>query len=688
MRLKGESKYKIRIILVINLLRNGTHMIFQPQFSNIVLDNFTEQFKKQLNLNLNAIEKLLTSNNHTFESLMIPLDDIDDELSKLWSPISHLHSVANSAPLRKVYQECIEALSDYSTSIGQNKNLYEAVKSVIPNNDIEKKILLDEIKSFELSGVALTGEKKALFKSIQAKLSKLTTQFENNILDATNQWQKTISDISEIKGLPAHALATAKEKAHEEGSFVLTLDFPCFHAVMTFADNESLRKELYEAYITRASEIGPHDKHQDNTNIIKDILKLRQQKASLLGFKHYAELSLAKKMAPSTARVMEFLLSLSEKGLGQAKREYKSLEAFAKKKLSPWDVSYYSEKQRQKDFNISEEMLRPYFPVSKVICGLFEITQKLYGISLREKKDVDTWHPDVRFYELVDEEHHVCGGVYMDFFARKNKRGGAWMDECVGFRKLSGGKKQKPVAFLTCNFAPPAENKEACLSHDEVVTLFHEFGHCLHHLLTNVDYLSASGINGVEWDAVELPSQFFENYCWHYEALLLMSSHIATKEPLPKDLYQKLLKAKNFQSAMALMRQLEFSLFDFTIHMNDNEHHFKDVLSTLNEIKEKYSVTPSSELNRFPNQFSHIFAGGYAAGYYSYKWAEVLACDVFSRFEEEGIFSAKVGHDFLNEILSRGSSRKAIDNFIAFRGREPSIDPLLHMSGIEVSSTD
>ncbi len=653
-----------------------------PKFSQIDIKNFSNELISLLNQHRDNIKSLTEQSDINWQSLMQPLDDMDDELHQCWSPVSHMHSVVNDDDIRQTYQTCVSELSLYSTEIGQNENLFNAIKKVTAVNDTEKKIIDDELLGFKLSGVDLEGEKKERFKAIQQRLTEISTQFENNLLDATNAWKKVITDESLLQGMPEHAINTARELSGQEEGWTLTLDFPCFHAVVTYADNEDLRKEMHLAYTTRASDEGPYANQFDNSDIIKELLALRHEKAKLLGFNNYAELSLATKMAPSTDKVLEFLTELADKSLNQAKHDFAALEKFANKKLNPWDVAYYSEKQRVAEYDISQEELRPYFPEDKVIEGMFAITQKLYGITLKENKEFDTWHKDVRFYELYNDDNSLRGGLYVDLYARAKKRGGAWMDDCISYRKLKGGEHQLPVAFLTCNFAPPSGGRPACFSHDEVLTLFHEFGHCLHHLMSKIDYLQASGINGVEWDAVELPSQFFENWCWQEEAVSLISEHVESKAALPKTLFDKLNKAKNFQAAMMMMRQIEFALFDFSIHLNYNPENPEPVLDTLGNIREQYAVVPYHPSARFPHGFSHIFAGGYAAGYYSYKWAEVLSSDAFSRFEEEGIFNRDCGQAFLDEILSKGSSRKAIDSFIAFRKREPNIDALLRHNGI------
>lgn len=492
-----------------------------------------------------------------------------------------------------------------------------------------------------------------------------------------------------MAGLPEHALNTAKELAREKGldGFVLTLEYPCFQAVITHAEDRALREEMYRAYITRASDQGPNAGTFDNTPLIDEILSLRHEKAEFLGFNNFAELSLATKMAASTNQVTEFIYDLISRTLDKGKAEFRQLEVFAQDKwnlspVNPWDVAYLSEKRRQDLYSLSQEELRPYFPQPKVMQGLFAIVKKLFGMSIEEIEGVDVWHKDVQCYCIVDESNQTRGYIYTDLFARPHKRNGAWMDSMQSRRKLEDGTAQLPIATLTCNFAKPSAKRPAMLSHDEVVTLFHEFGHCLHHVLAQVDYLGGSGINGVEWDAVELPSQFFENWCWDEHALSLLTSHVDTGETLPSALYERLIAAKNFQSAMAMLRQMEFALFDFRIHQEYQAHKASYVANILADVRSKTSVVPIVPYNRFQHSFSHIFGGGYAAGYYSYMWAEILSSDAFARFEEEGIFNPKTGHDFLKSILEVGGSRKAADAFIEFRGRPATIDALLRHNGI------
>jgi oligopeptidase A len=664
-----------------------------PKFNDIDLDKFTEQLALLLKENLNKIESLLKANQaYTWDNLIQPLDDMDDELEKFWSPVSHLHSVVNSPSLRTCYQACLPKLSEYQSTIGQNRALYDAVNSIDRHslNNTQMNILTDMLRDFELSGVALADDKKIEFETIQTRLSNLSNQFENHVMDATQAFSHHVNDASLISGIPDHAVSTAKALAEEKGleGWVFNLEIPSFLAVVTYADNRALRETLYDAYITRASDKGPSKDVYDNAPVMEEILSLRHQKAKLLGFDNYAELSVATKMATSTAEVMEFLTGLSARAHAQALEEFAALKAFATSNLGideikPWDIAYASDKKQQQEHTISQELLRPYFPMPKALEGLFTIINKLYGMTIEVVKNVDVWHQDVQCFKVVDDKNTLRGYLYMDLFARPNKRGGAWMDSCQSRRVTSNQALQHPIAMLTCNFAKSSSDKTSALSHDEVVTLFHEMGHCLHHVLTQVDYLCASGINNVEWDAVELPSQFFENWCWEEEALPLLTSHIETGEVLPKPLFDKMFAAKNFQSAMGMIRQLEFSLFDFRIHTEYSDSKPGFIAETLADVRQQFSVVPIVPYNRFQNSFSHIFGGGYAAGYYSYKWAEVLSSDAFSRFEEEGVFNKPTGLDFLHNVLEVGGSKKAAEAFESFRGRAPKIDALLRHTGIQ-----
>lgn len=667
-------------------------MDFLPSFSTIDTEKFVTQLDSMLTRHLSTISDLLQQPEaFTWENLMHPLEEMDDELERFWSPMSHLHAVVNTPSLRACYQACLPKLSAYHAAIGQNQALYNAVnaldKAVL--SETQFKIVEDSLRGFRLSGVALPPEQKRRFEEISTRLSALSNQFENHILDAVHDFTYHVTDLSKLAGLPEHAIATAKALAEEKGvdGWVLSLEQPCYLAVIAYAEDRSLREMMYQAYSTRASDQGPSAGKFDNTPVMNEILALRFEKARLLDFANYAALSLATKMADSTIQVNDFLEDLRQRAHKQAQREFEDLAQFAKEvchleKLDPWDITYVSEKKQQALFQISQEMLRPYFPLSQVTEGVFNIIHRLYGMTFKAVETFDTWHSDVLCYAVFDETNHLRGYVYMDLFARPHKRGGAWMDSLQSRFKHRDGRIQCPIATLTCNFAKASPQKPAMLSHDEVLTFFHEFGHCLHHLLTKVDELGASGINGVEWDAVELPSQFFENWGWEEQSLTLLTKHVETNEPLPPPLFESLKAAKNFQSAMMLMRQLEFSMFDFYIHemYTAEDEHF--IAKTLAAIRKKTMVIPFASYNRFQHSFSHIFAGGYAAGYYSYKWAEVLSSDAFSRFEEEGLFNARTGHDFLHYILEVGGSCKAAAAFEKFRGRPATVDALLRHSGI------
>ena len=667
-------------------------MMTLPKFSDMDINHFPERLRTLLAANQAKINELLSSSSeYTWDNLMGPLDDMEDELERIWSPLSHLHAVTNSTALRKCYKACLPLLSAYEAAIGHNQVLFSAIKSLDKSelNATQCKIIDDTVRDFKLSGVDLSTEKKQRFEAISARLSELSNQFETHILDAVNDYQLHITSEARLTGLPEHALHNAQTLAKEKElpGWILTLETPCYLAVVTHAQDRSLREELYKAFATRASDQGPSAGKFDNSAVMDEMLALRHEKAQLLGFANYAELSLAAKMAESTQDVLSFLNDLSKRAHPQAKIEFEKLKAFAREELGlstlePWDIAYASEKKLQSRYAISQEALRAYFPLPTVMQGLFSIIKTLYGMTLEEMKDIDTWHPDVQCFRISDSEKKPRGYIYIDLFARPHKRGGAWMDSCQSRRRLDDDTIQLPIATLTCNFAKAAANQPPTLSHDEVLTLFHEFGHCLHHVLTRVDYLSASGISGVEWDAVELPSQFFENWCWDEHALQLLTAHVDTGEPLPSALFGKLLAAKNFQSAMGMMRQLEFSLFDFRIHQEYEKSKTAFVSSILNDVRKQTAVVPIAAYNRFQHSFSHIFGGGYAAGYYSYKWAEVLSSDAFARFEEEGVFNEKTGRDFLRCILEVGGSRKAAESFAEFRGRPATIDALLKHNGI------
>ncbi|UGA54849.1 oligopeptidase A [Vibrio sp. VB16] len=642
------------------------------------------------------IEQVLDGNsNPSWETICDPLAEVDDKLSRIWSPVSHMNSVVNSQELREAYESCLPLLSEYGTWVGQHKGLYEAYKAIKASpvfdnmTQAQKKSITDALLDFELSGIGLPANEQHRYGEISKRMSELGSQFSNNVLDATMGWTKHITKESELKGMPESAMDAARATAEskELDGWVLTLDIPSYLPVLTYCDNQELRREMYEAYVTRASDRGPMAGKWDNTEVMSEQLKLRHEISRLLGFATYSEKSLASKMAETPAQVLGFLNDLAVKVKPQGEKEVRELTEFAKKEfgvtdLNLWDIAYYSEKQKQHLFQISDEELRPYFPESKAVSGLFEVLKRVFGMTVIEKEGVDTWHQSVRFFDIFDGENTLRGSFYLDLYARENKRGGAWMDECRVRRTTTSGELQTPVAYLTCNFNKPLGDKPALFTHDEVVTLFHEFGHGIHHMLTQIDVSAVSGINGVPWDAVELPSQFLENWCWEEEALEFISGHYETGASLPTEMLEKMLAAKNFQSAIFILRQLEFGLFDFTLHTEFDPEIGPRVLETLAQVKSKVAVLPSLEWNRFSHAFSHIFAGGYSAGYYSYLWAEVLSSDAFSRFEEEGIFNQETGKSFLNNILEMGGSEEPMELFKRFRGREPKIDALLRHSGI------
>ncbi|MGL6311468.1 oligopeptidase A [Aeromonas veronii] len=632
---------------------------------------------------------------HTWDSLIAPLEEVNDRLSRIWSPVSHLNSVLNSEALREAHDACLPLLSEFQTYVGQHEGLYQAYLSLSQSDDFpllsgaQRKEIQNTLRDFRLSGIGLPAEAQLRYGEIQARLSELASRFSNNVLDATQGWHKLVADEAELAGLPDSVRAAARQMAELKGKegWLFTLDIPSYLPVMMYADNRELRAEMYEAFTTRASDQGPNAGKWDNSAIMSELLTLRRELAQLLGFANYAELSLATKMADKTEQVVSFLTDLAAKSLPQGKAELEEIRAFAaeqngQSELAAWDLAYYAEKLKQHKFSISDEQLRPYFPASKVVKGLFEVVKRVFGMKVRERLGIDTWHPDVRFYDIFDAEDELRGSFYLDLYAREHKQGGAWMDVCLGRRYRQDGSLQKPVAYLTCNFNGPVDGKPALFTHNEVVTLFHEFGHGIHHMLTRIDVAGVAGINGVAWDAVELPSQFLENWCWESEALAFISGHYETGEPLPADLLEKMLTARNFQAAMQMLRQLEFALFDFRLHQEFDPANPAQLPALLDEVRSQVAVMTPPAFNRFQHSFSHIFAGGYAAGYYSYKWAEVLSADAFSRFEEEGIFNPATGQSFLKNILEKGGSKEPMELFRAFRGREPKVDALLRHSGI------
>jgi oligopeptidase A len=665
-----------------------------PTF-NIDLDQVQPNLKAMLDKHRVELKQLLAADHFSWDTLMQPMEEMDNELNNFWSPVGHLHAVMNSDKIRATYKPCLEMLSEYGMEISHNNELYKAIQSVAESaeyetlNDEQKKVIENTLRDFKLAGVHLDDAKKKRFADLDKKLTKLSSQFEDNVLDATHAWSQLVTDKEKLSGLPEHAIAEAKQAAEEKklDGWLFTLDMPSYFAVITYADDEASRKLIYEAYVTRASDQGPNANEFDNTQTIEEILKAKHELAGLLDFNNYAEYSLATKMVKKTNQVLDFLNQLADASLERAKQELQELKDYAlekhgKKTLHAWDISYYSELLRQEKYAISAEDFRPYLPEPVVLKGLFQTVQNLYNIRIEQVKNADAWKPEVKLFSIHDDNNTLRGYFYIDLYARTGKRGGAWMDDCRVRRTSAENTLQLPIAFITCNFSGPVGNKPALFTHDEVVTLFHEFGHSMQHLMTKISRSDVSGINGVPWDAVEIASQFMENWCWEKQGLDLIAKHYETNEPLPQDLYEKLIKAKNFQSAMQMIRQLQFALFDFRLHLEYDPSVENQTQEILDEVREKLFVFPTPEFNRFQHSFSHIFAGGYAAGYYSYKWAEVLACDAFARFQEEGIFNPQVGKDFLQTFLERGGVDEPMDLFIKFRGRKPEVDALLESSGI------
>lgn len=635
-------------------------------------------------------------------ALIQGLETVADRINQAWSPVSHMNSVVNSDELRQAYNAVLPKLTQYYTEQGQNERLYQAYRQLAESTDFatldrsQQTLINHALRDFHLSGIDLPAAERQQYAALKKRLSELCSRFSENVLDATNAWSKQLDTVEALSGLPESAIAAARQAAAEKGlaGYRLTLDFPSYSAVMSYADDRALRLEVYEAFATRASDQGPSAGQWDNSALIDEILQQRHTLAQLLGFASYADYSLATKMASSTDQVIEFLRDLAQKSLPMAQQEFAELSEFARQtdgleELSAWDLGYYTEKLQQQRYTLSQEQLRPYFPVTKVLPGLFAISNQLFDIQIQAVPASDSgstlWHPDAQLFQIRRGSEPI-GYFYLDLYARAHKRGGAWMDECRVRRRLDDGSLQLPVAYLVCNFTPPVGDQPALLTHNEVTTLFHEFGHGLHHMLTRIEWAGVSGINGVAWDAVELPSQFMENWCWEPEALAQISGHHQTGEPLPTALLGAMLAARNYQAGMQMMRQLQLALFDFLLHRDyqpaASSVQATNVQALLEQVRAETSVVPVPAFNRFQHGFSHIFAGGYAAGYYSYKWAEVLSADAFSRFEEEGVFNPQVGQAFLQQILEQGGSREPMELFVAFRGREPSVDALLRHSGI------
>jgi oligopeptidase A len=667
-----------------------------PQFNSIAPGNVKSIISEKLAANRTKIDQLLSETSpYSWDNLLNPIETISDELNQLWSPISHMHAVVESEELRKAYNETLPLIIDYHTAIAQNEKLYQATQKIAEDSRFkalskaQRKIIENDLRDFKLAGIHLPSDKKAEFAKRQQHLSELMTKFAENLLDATNGFILPIEDEKQLEGLPPQAIKLASDNAKMRGlsGHAFTLDYPSFSTGIKYLQDRNLRKILYEAYVTRASEEGPNATRWDNSLIMDEILKCRHEIAKLVGFNNYAEYALATKMAKTKEDVLDLLNDLVIRSKPIAEKEYQEVKAFAKtldnlETVEAWDMPYYSEKLRESKFKFTQEELRPYFPIEHVLSGLFKVVNKVFGLTVKPETNVEVWHPHVRFFSIYDQNNALRGGFYIDLYARPHKRDGAWMDECRNRRRFSNNDIQYPVAYLTCNFMRPVDDQPALLTHDDVLTLFHEFGHCLQHILTTVDYPSVGGINGIPWDAVEFPSQFMENYCWEKESLALFAAHYQTNAPLPEDLYQKMISAKHFQSGMQMLRQLEFALFDFQLHLTYNPEQKNIIQRLLNEVRREVSVVPVPAFNRFQHSFSHVFAGSYAAGYYSYKWAEVLSADAYAKFEENGIFDKATGNAFMKNILETGGVSDPLQAFIAFRGREPSIVPLLKQSGI------
>ncbi len=674
-------------------LQNNPLLYFSglPKFNEVKPEHVSPAVEHLIAQGRALVESLATSTDTpTWQSFAQPLEDFEEHISRAWSQVGHMNAVVNSPELREAYNNNLAKLTDFYSDLAQDERLYAKFKAIQASaafaslTPTQQKIVNNEVRDFKLGGAELPPAQKARFKEISEALSKLGSKFEENIMDNTNDFKHLVSNIEDLAGLPEDAIEAAQEAAKADGKegYLFTLHFPSYMPVLQYAQNRNLRETLYRAYATRASEFSKPE--WDNTSLISEILKLKREEAQLLSFNNYAELSLATKMADSPKQVTEFLDTLAKRAKPYAEKDMAELQAYAIKlgitDMQAWDVAFVSEKLREEKYAFSDQEVKQYFPESKVLAGLFKVVETIFGVQVR-KTEAPLWHADAAFYEISDSAHQPVAYFYLDLYARNNKRGGAWMDECITRRKKVSGI-ELPVAYLTCNFSAPVGGKPALFTHDEVITMFHEFGHGLHHMLTQVDEYSVSGIKGVEWDAVELPSQFMENFCWEWEVLRHMTAHVDTGEQLPRALFDKMVAAKNFQAGMQTVRQIEFSLFDMRLHGEFDPNGKQTALDLIEQVRDEVAVVRLPKFNRFPNSFSHIFAGGYAAGYYSYKWAEVLSADAYSLFEELGTLSAEAGTRFKNEVLAKGGSRPAIESFVAFRGREPNIDALLRHNGM------
>ena len=659
-----------------------------PAFGRIEASHALPALQQVLAENRARLQELTAQTAPTFASLVIPVEELSYRLGRVFSPVGHLNAVANSTEMREAYNACVPLLTEYSSELGQNSALQAAYAYVLEHEGpslepAQRKVLENALRDFRLAGVDLPPEKKTRYREVAQQLAHLSTKFSENVLDAARAYTRSVTHSAELAGLPANVIDRAAADAREaqQSGWLFELDQPTYVTIMASAEDEKLRRDIYEAWVTRASELGPSAGRFDNNAVIAQILPLRDELAKLLGFDNFVSYALATRMAKSGKQVLGFLDDLARRCLPAAREEFSDLEEFAGRKLSAWDMSFYSERLQERRFKVSQEALRPYFPLPKVLSGLFSLIQRLYGITVRERPGVGVWHPSVRYYDLLDKDEQVVAGFYLDPYSRSEKRNGAWMDECVVAKSLPTGNAL-PVAQLVCNFTAPTGSAPALLTHDEVITLFHEFGHGLHHMLTRVAYPSIAGINGVAWDAVELPSQFMENFVWRPEVLPFISAHVDTGETLPVDLLQRLVGTRTFNAALDTLRQIELASFDFEVHANFDPKLGPRVNETLAAVRQRVAVVPAAPFNRMPASFAHIFSGGYAAGYYSYKWAEVLAADAFEAFEVAGVFDSATALRFRDSILARGGSIDAMDAFVRFRGRQPDVRPLLKQTGI------
>lgn len=683
----------------IQQLQNNPLLHFSglPKFEEVKAEHVSPAIDFLLNEAKSTIEALVQDSSPvTWDSFALKLENMEEKISRAWSQVGHMNAVVNSPELREAYNDNLSKLTDFYADLGQDERLYAKFRTLRTSNEFDslstaqKKIIENELRDFRLGGAELPAEQKIRFKEIQEELSKLSAKFEENVLDNTNDYSLYVEDADTLKGIPEDVLQTASEaaEADEHTGWKFTLHAPSYLPVLQYAQDRNLRETLYRAYATRSSEFNAPDESGkpkwDNTPLISQILKLRLEAAKLLAFANYAELSIATKMAESAQHVTDFLQDLAKKAKPYALKDKAELEEYAAKlgitDMQAWDVAYASEKLREEKYAFSDLEVKQYFPESKVLAGLFKVVETIFGIQV-SKAQASVWHETASFYDIKDLNGHLIGQFYLDLYARNDKRGGAWMDEAITRRKVADALTI-PVALLTCNFSAPVGGKPALFTHDEVLTMFHEFGHGLHHMLTEVEDYGVSGIKGVEWDAVELPSQFMENFCWEWDVLRNMTAHVDTGEQLPRALFDKMVAAKNFQAGMQTMRQIEFSLFDIRLHSEFDPYGTATAIDLIESIRDEVAVVRPPKWNRFPNNFTHIFAGGYAAGYYSYKWAEVLSADAYSMFEEDGVLSRETGQLYWQEILAKGGSRPAMESFVAFRGREPSMDALLRHNGM------